>query len=88
MKEATIKRNIVKWLRTLQSSRWEVSPPGSRSGKPDIVGCWQGHYIAIEVKNEVGKLSKLQTYELKMLNRAGATAIVARSVEDVKRVLL
>jgi len=88
MKESTIKRNIVKWLRCLRSSQWEVTPPGSRPGKPDITGCWQGHYVAIEVKTETGKLTKLQDYELKQLNKVGATAFVARSVEDVKKVLL
>ena len=84
MKESTIKRKIVRYLKTIPSSKWEVSPPGSRSGRADLSGCIQGHRIEIEVKNEVGRLTKLQRYELNEWLKVGATAFVARSVEEVK----
>jgi len=85
MKESTIKRNIVKWLRQeLPNSKWLVSPPGSQSGQPDIIGCYGMLCVAIEVKNEKGKLTKLQKYELETWRKAGAKAFVARSVQDVR----
>jgi len=84
MKESTIKRNILRYLKTIPNSKWEVSPPGSRSGRADLSGCIRGHRVEIEVKNETGRLSKLQRYEINEWLRAGATAFVARSVEDVR----
>jgi len=83
-KESTIKRNIVRYLRTLPNSKWVVSPPGSQAGQPDIIGCKDFCCVLIEVKNEKGKLTKLQKYELDKWNKATAIAFVARNVQDVK----
>jgi len=88
MKESTIKRNIMRYLRTLPKSKWMVSPPGSQPGQPDIIGCLEeGVCVVIEVKNEKGKLTKLQSFELEAWRKAGAIAFVAQSVQDVKDTL-
>ena len=84
MKEATIKRNILRYLRALPNSKWMVSPPGSQPGQPDILGSWGGVFVAIEVKNEIGKLTKLQKFELDTWDKAGAITFVARSVKDLE----
>ena len=42
--------------------------------------------MGIEVKNEIGKTTPLQDLNLKMINEAGGIGIVARCVEDVKKV--
>lgn len=59
----------------------------SQVGVPDIVACYKSRFIGIEVKNETGKTSPLQDVNLKMINEAGGIGIVARSVEDVKKVI-
>lgn len=59
----------------------------SQVGVPDIIACYKGRFIAIEVKNETGKTSPLQDINLKMINDAGGIAIVARSVEEVKDII-
>ena len=53
-----------------------------KSGIPDIIGCYQGHFIAIEVKTGTGVASKLQKIILKQINKAGGKTGIARSVED------
>ena len=60
----------------------------SQVGVPDIIACYKGRFIGIEVKNETGKTSPLQDVNLKMINDAGGIGIVARCVEDVKNVIL
>jgi len=87
MTESTIKRQIMRFLRSLPESDWEISPPGSVAGKPDITGCLKGRYVAIEVKRRGGKLTKLQWYKLKKLRDAQGVVGIARSVEDVKETL-
>ena len=77
----------MRYLKKLPQSKWEVTPPGSQPGKPDITGCWGGVYVAIEVKNETGALTKLQKFELNGWKKAVAITIVARSVQDVKDIL-
>lgn len=59
----------------------------SQVGVPDIIACYKSRFIGIEVKNETGKTSPLQDVNLKMINEAGGIGIVARSVEDVKKVI-
>lgn len=59
----------------------------SQVGVPDILACYKGRFIGIEVKNETGKTSPLQDYNLASIKRAGGISLVARSVEDVSKVL-
>lgn len=59
----------------------------SQVGVPDIIACYKGRFIGIEVKNETGKTSPLQDYNLEAIKKAGGYSLVARSVEDVKQVI-
>ena len=55
----------------------------SAKGVPDILGCYKGRLIGIEVKTPRGVVSGDQERFIKNLNEAGGLAFVARSVEDV-----
>lgn len=59
----------------------------SQVGVPDIIVCYNGYFIGIEVKNENGKTSPLQEVNLKMIANAGGIGIVARNVKDVEEVI-
>jgi hypothetical protein len=61
----------------------------NRAGTPDILAIHprDGKFLAIEVKTQKGVLSPLQVRCLSQIQAAGGTAIVARSLEDVKRYL-
>lgn len=59
----------------------------SKAGTPDILACVKGHFVAIEVKRPGGVVSKLQELNIKQINDTGGYALVAYSVEDVKRLL-
>ena len=61
--------------------------PIGQKGIADILGCWKGRLIAIEVKTPRGKLSEKQEQFLMEVNAAGGLGFVARSVEDVMREL-
>jgi hypothetical protein len=59
-----------------------------RKGAPRIVACYQGRFIAIEVKSPRGPgPTETQRLELEALDRAGAITIVARSVGEVEALL-
>ena len=87
LSESTIKRQIMRFLKSLPESDWEVSSPGSESGKPDITGCLRGRYVAIEVKREFYGPTRLQEYKIQKLKTAGALAGVAHSVSEAKKIL-
>ncbi len=55
---------------------------------PDITACYEGHFVAIEVKRPVnGRLSPGQAVELDTLRRADALVVIARSVDDLEETL-
>ena len=64
--------------------RWIVT---NRSGSPDIICCFNGLFVALEVKTEKGITSKLQEYHQKEILKSGGRALIVRSVEEVKALI-
>lgn len=88
MREKSIENKIKIYLKSIGA--YYVKYFGnsfSQVGVPDILACYKGHFIGIEVKNEKGKTSPLQDYNLEEIKKAGGYSLVARSVEDVKKVI-
>lgn len=84
MKETSPKTKIMRWLKTIPGSYWEVSPPNSPTSKPDITGCLHGRYVGIEVKVPGKKARRAQSYTLDKLRKAGAACTVATSLTQIK----
>ena len=57
------------------------------SGIPDILACYKGRYLGLEVKLEYNKPSKIQEVKLEWINRSGGIGRVVRSVDEVEEVL-
>ena len=89
MLEADIVRAILTHLRTLERCFcWkEHGGPYGANGIPDIICCYKGHFFGFEVKTAKGKPTKLQEAVIRKINTAGGTALIVRSVEDVKAIL-
>lgn len=49
-----------------------------RAGVPDLLVCYKGHFIAIEVKSERGVPTQLQLIEIREIKKAGGYAFVIR----------
>lgn len=101
--ENRIKRDICHFLKSLQSFFFVVDrvgifdpvrrayrsnkDPYRRKGVSDLLGIYRGRFMAIEVKVPKKYPSKDQKSFLQDVADAGGIAIVARSVEDVKKAL-
>ena len=88
--ESKVKANVRKLLDTLNI--YHFMPPANgfgRAGIPDIIGCMDGHFIAIECKAGKGKTTALQDRELERIANAGGTAFIARehNLDDLKLLL-
>lgn len=83
MKESAIQTKILNWLK--DNGYYTVKTIiCSKNGVPDILACSPtGQFVAIEVKTEKGKTSKLQDYNLECIAKNSGIAIVARSLDDV-----
>lgn len=49
----------------------------TRSGIPDILACVNGRFVAIEVKAENGRPSKLQLWNVEKIKEANGIAVIA-----------
>lgn len=88
MREKNIENNIKRYLKSKGAYYFKHhGNQFSQVGVPDIIACYKGKFIGIEVKNETGKTSPLQDVNLKMINEAGGIGLVARCTEDVKKVI-
>lgn len=87
-REVTITKNILAYLKMVPGcyARKTVGGPYG-GGWPDIVGCWRGRMLALEIKTRTGRCTPLQTAELVRWEGSGALAGVVRSVEDVALLL-
>ena len=60
---------------------YHFMPPANgfgRAGIPDIIGCMDGHFIAIECKAGKGQPTLLQSRELGRIDMAGGKTFVLR----------
>ena len=69
---------------------WWTKMHGSlytKAGLPDLHITYFGRSVWIEVKSATGRATELQEHMLTQLAKAGATVGVARSVEDLEKIL-
>jgi hypothetical protein len=85
--EAIIKQKIRKWLE--QQGAYVFSPVQMGFGKQtlDLLVCWRGRFIAIEVKAPGKNPTKRQELIINEIRRSGGGAFVARSLEDAHAAL-
>ena len=87
-KEATIQRNIVRYLKDLGAWCLKVhGSPYQRAGVPDLLCCHKGLFYAFEVKSPGERATPIQAHELQQVQTAGGTATVVTSVEDVQSLM-
>lgn len=88
MLEQGYQKNIVKKLEECGAYVVKVVA-ASKKGVPDILCCYRGRFIAIEVKmpTTMHNTTKLQDYNLKKIVEAGGFSIVAYEFEQVLHIL-
>jgi Archaeal holliday junction resolvase (hjc). len=88
MKEQDIQRKIIKYLESVGAYVVKVVA-SNKSGTPDILACYRGIFLAIEVKRPETKtnVSELQEYNIKKIKEAGGIAIVSWDLDAVKAVV-
>ena len=89
MAETEIVRSIQRYLKTLPRCFFWKEHGGmyGTAGIPDIIACVDGRFFGFEVKTQTGRPTALQQATIRRINDAGGTALVVRSVADVKTAL-
>ena len=84
--ERTIKDRIVAALRA-RGAYVVVTTGVSDAGTPDILACYRGRFYGFEVKNDVGRASKIQMHRIQQIENAGGVAVVVRGAAPVEALL-
>lgn len=88
MKEGTLVAKMKKYLIKNGAYCENIWGGGFQAaGIPDIIACYKGVFLGIEVKLDYNKPSEIQKAKLKLINNAGGIGIVAYSIDDVAEVL-
>lgn len=89
MKEADIVRAILKYLKTVPGCfAWkEHGGMYGTAGIPDIICCYKGRFLGLEVKTETGKPTALQEATIRKILGCDGIAQVVRSVSEVRAII-
>jgi len=88
--EKKVKDAVTKILKEYNAYYFYPATGGfGRSGVPDIVACFRGHFIGIECKAGNNTTTALQDRELTNIEKAGGRAMVINedNIEVVRRTL-
>jgi Holliday junction resolvase len=88
MSEQDYQKKIIKYLESEGAYVVKVIA-ASKKGVPDVIVCYRGHFIGIEVKKPETRnhTSELQKYNIELVKLAGGIAIVACTVDEVRDVI-
>lgn len=88
IKESTLVENIKKYLKSEGAYVEKIWGGGFQSaGIPDLIACYNGRFLGIEVKVGYNKPSPLQTAKLEAITQAGGIGVCVWSLEEVKKVI-
>lgn len=86
--EKTRQSAILKYLNSLHPDVYAVKVVlCNKRGVPDILCCYKGRFIGLEVKVPNTKIPPHQIFQGTLINIAGGQWWVVNNVEDVKRAL-
>lgn len=88
MNESNIVKGIQRYLKTVPECFFWKEHGGmyGTAGIPDIICCYRGLFIGLEVKTKTGQLTKLQEVMIRRIREAGGRAYKVTSVDDVKTI--
>ncbi len=85
--EVELTKQILDYLKYIpESSFKKIRGSIGMRGLLDIIGCWRGQYIELEIKTRRGKLKQHQLQRILQIRKAGGLAGMVRSIEDVEAI--
>lgn len=85
MLESKIQKEILAYLKANKIFHLRFQAQSNINGVPDIICCYKGLFIGLELKQENGRATDLQKRKLEAINNAGGIGVVVHSVEEVDK---
>lgn len=85
--EKSLQRSVRAFLKT-QPGWWIKTSDRFIAGYPDIIGCFFGNFIAIELKRPGSKgPTPLQQHNMELIKKSGGKAVWVTSLKEVKELV-
>jgi len=85
--ETELTKQIMGYLKYVPDSSFKkIRGSIGMKGLLDIIGCWRGQYIELEIKTKRGRLKPHQLERILQIRKAGGIAGMIRNVEDVEQI--
>jgi hypothetical protein len=82
MKESRFQSKVIKWFESIGGYVVNIWGGGyQRAGIPDLLICYKGRFVALELKTYMGKVHELQRYNISEIHNAGGFARILRPSE-------
>lgn len=81
--ETLIQDEIIDYLNGHEILHWRISNANNMAGFPDILCCYNGIFLALEIKTPTGKPTEQQSKVIDDINDSHGVARIVRSIEDV-----
>lgn len=85
MLESKIQKDILNYLRRKRIFHLRFQAQSNINGIPDVICCYKGLFIGLELKQENGRATELQKRKLDAINNAGGIGLIVKSVEEVEQ---
>lgn len=82
--EKALQTDLCKQLNYAQATKFITfhGTPMTEKGTPDLIGSVHGFMVVVELKDDEGKLSKIQEYRLEQWSKTGALAFSCRTKHE------
>lgn len=88
MPESALQTKVIAHLKRKGAYVLNIHGNEFQAGVPDLLCCFKGRFIAIELKYGNNKASKLQAHRITKIQKAGGIAFVAYSTADIDKILV
>ena len=86
MKESFIQKKILDYLDAKGCYTVKITS-ANKTGVADIICCYHGRFVALEVKTDKGVVSEMQQFQISEVLKSGGNSEVVRSVEEVRQLI-
>ena len=84
--EVKVQLDIIKMLKQRDIYHFKTIIT-NRRGVPDLIICYKGNFVAMEVKDYKGKASQLQLLNIEKIIASEGLAFIVRSVDEAEQIL-
>ena len=87
MSESQLQTKVIKWLKAMDIYHFKTIVT-NRAGTPDIIGCVNGQFFALELKapdKDCDKsMSALQKRNIRLIKKSGGLGFCSNNLEEIK----